>query len=735
MQRFINLGWHTVPLSGTLERQPDGTKTIPGFEKNWREYYTNNFNKKVSTLGGAITGKVSNIIAIDCDNTAAYTLISSLDPDYKEVFISVGKGQEICGTFIYEYTPELEDSFSIHNNILSLDVYSNNGFIYLPTIANKTKQYTGELKFKQMPPAVKCLLQQLHWQFKARKQADETPHHSSASYTCLAPLVSQFVQTRRYMPGLFRIITPKDFREEDQYVRNGHLHPEAVPDGRGSEYLVKVSAILGADSSIDEELYVSAMTQINNMFEEPMDYKRLSTTIMDPMLTGSANIQGQPIWQYDENWEQYRLIVQTKRQTTLELAFDDNLGIYYAVDLAGERAMKFSKDTDLSSFLNSAALNAPKKTDLVRGLPLVNVISDPGKHFGFVDSDDIVRTLNLFKPTPYLRVIQDPTLWADKYTKPQAIINYINTLVPDDEMRDFLLKFLRHKLRTFDYSPVVLYFMGVHGSGKDTLVQILETIMGSVSRPTTKEFLEIYNSWLTNTYFVQLDEYGNQLQRQSDKEEAQGRIKAYSGKPLFRLRTMRTDGIDVRHSATFIMTQNKNPLTLEDGDRRIAYFDTPNVLADAAWVQEFGGMTAVYNRIMSEVMDFCYYLVTEVDAIHPDSFMRPPMTERKHELIANSMPLPMRIAYACKHRKRHILMEIAEEAMDVALQDEIARGYATIYQLQEAYNVITEYKGSPKAIHNAIKQMSIPMVRTTKDGAATYRIEIPAVDADPEGEF
>ena len=50
-------------------------------------------------------------------------------------------------------------------------------------------------------------------------------------------------------------------------------------------------------------------------------------------------------------------------------------------------------------------------------------------------------------------------------------------------------------------------------------------------------------------------------------------------------------------------------------------------------------------------------------------------------------------------------------------------------------NVITEYKGSPKAIHNAIKQMSIPMVRTTKDGAATYRIEIPAVDADPEGEF
>lgn len=734
MQRFINLGWHTVPLSGTLERLADGTKTVPGFEKNWRENYTVNKNTKATALGGTITGKCSNIIAIDCDNTAAYSLISSLDPGYSEIFVSVGKGNEICGTYIYEYEPELTDTFSVHNSILSLDVYTDNGFIYLPTEANKTKQYLGELKFKRMPETVKNLLLQLHWQYKQRKQS-ESISTGMQSYSCLAPIVAQFLQTRKYMPGLFKIITPKDFREEEQYLRNGHLHPEEVPSGRGSEYLMKVSAILGADLSINEEMYVNAMSQINGLFTEPMDTKRLNSTILDPMISGGATIEGEQIWKFDENWDMHRLIVQTKRQTTVELAFDDNRGIYYIIDASQEKVAKFSRDTDLMSFLQSVAVNAPKKADLVRSIPLVDVCNDPSIPFGFAETTGVVRTLNLFKPTQYLRVLHEPSLWVDKYSYPYATVKYMETLVPDEEMRTYLLRFLRHKLLTFDYSPVILYFMGVHGSGKDTLVQIIEQIIGTVSRPTTKEFLEIYNSWLADTYFVQLDEYGNQLQRMQDKEEAQGRIKAYSGKPLFRLRTMRTDGVEVKHSATFIMTQNKNPLTLEDGDRRIAYFDTPNVLADAHWVQELGGMVNTYNKIMSEVMDFCYYLVTEVDPIHLDSFNRPPMTERKHELIANSMPLAGKIAYACKHKNKQILLEVAEEAMDQELKKEIESGYVTIYQLQEAYNVITEFKGSPKAVQMACKQAQLTMYRTTKEGVTTYKIDIPVIEADIEGEF
>ena len=46
IQPYIDLGWHTVPLQGKLERLPDGKKTIPVFEPKWRDRYQEEFNKK-----------------------------------------------------------------------------------------------------------------------------------------------------------------------------------------------------------------------------------------------------------------------------------------------------------------------------------------------------------------------------------------------------------------------------------------------------------------------------------------------------------------------------------------------------------------------------------------------------------------------------------------------------------------------------------------------------------------
>jgi hypothetical protein len=90
VKRFINLGWHTVPLQGELIRKDDGTKTLPTFEKNWRKKYQEVRNEKSTKIGGAMTGAVSGILAIDCDNTVTHTLFKSLDPEYTFEFRSVG---------------------------------------------------------------------------------------------------------------------------------------------------------------------------------------------------------------------------------------------------------------------------------------------------------------------------------------------------------------------------------------------------------------------------------------------------------------------------------------------------------------------------------------------------------------------------------------------------------------------------------------------------------------------
>lgn len=222
---FIDAGWHTVPLKGKLERLPDGTKTIPEFEKGWLDKYQESFNTKEAKLGGALTGKVSNIVAVDCDNTVTWQLFSSLcDIENGLVFKSKGKADKICGTLLFSYADDLPTTFHVNDGVLALDFYSDKGFIYLPTEANATKEPVTHTNVLPMPNAMRVLLQQLKTGQEAKKNspvADTSRVVSSAM--CLAPLVKQFVDQKKFLPGLFRIITPKDFRTEPEYIKTGSL--------------------------------------------------------------------------------------------------------------------------------------------------------------------------------------------------------------------------------------------------------------------------------------------------------------------------------------------------------------------------------------------------------------------------------------------------------------------------------------------------------------------------------
>lgn len=720
---YIDLGWHTVPLTGQLQRLEDGSKTIPTFEKDWRKKYQEEFNKKEAKLGGAITGKCSGIIAIDCDNPVTWNLFRSLDPDYEFVFLSKGKYDEETGTLIYAYTDDLSDSFGINDGELALDFYSNAGFVYLPTRSNRTKlPLDAPLPdIQPMPAATLVLLRQLST--RVAPTVEKAVSSNIMTANCLAPLVEQLCKEKKYMPGLFRIITPRDFRELPQYVENGYLHPEDIPAGRGSEYLSKVSAILGADLSIDEELYVDAMCYINKLFTEPMPESRLDKTILDPMTEGKASINGQPIWQYDEDWKKYRLILQSKRQVNYELCFDDRRNTYYVVDALNEQIRAFSRDSELMAYLEAAVISVPKKIDVKRSLPIAQVVTQPNSSFGFNESEDpTVRNLNTFVQTPELAVFNNPDAYATKYKEPKTILKYLETLVPEHDMRNYLLSFVHTKLATFKYSPVYLFFLGVHGSGKDLFVGILEQIMGRVAKPTTREFLEMFNGWIVDNYFAQLDEYGNQLTTVRDREEALGKIKSYTGKQSVQIRQMRTDGFQYQHNLTFIMTANKNPLGIEDGDRRCCLLNTPNVLAAQDWVIDGGGVSAVCDKIRSEIMDFCYYLATEIKPLTADQYVMPPQSETKHKLIADSMHAAGKLAYCLKHNMRDYLVDLAEEYGEDEFVTAVKCNNLTTIELFDLYGNMTEGRGDERSLLKVIRNAGIQVQPTTNDGKKSYRV-------------
>lgn len=731
IEPFIELNWHTVPLKGKLERLANGKKTTPFFEDNWLAKYTKDRNTQVTDIGGAITGKVSDIIAIDCDNTITFEIIKKLDPTNRFIFMSKEKRDGlgnllVAGTFVYKYVEELCDSYKLHDNTMSFDFLSNNRFMYLPTEANRTKEAfdLDDAHLAEPPPQIIALLKSLK-PVQITKDDKALEHKTWRSH--LAPQADRFTKTKKVTAEFFRVITPYDFRNLDSYIEKGFLHPDDVPDGRGSEYMSKISAILGADESIDDDLYINTMMTINECFSTPLPKVRLSSTIIEPMVEERASIDGVPIWKYNENWQDDTLSIVTKRNNLIDAFFDPDRLQYYIADSVSESVKRFSRDAEFFSYIETVAVEPPNKKETKQRLPLVNVVSSPAYYFGFFTDKGNEQAFNTFSPTPALRIFKDPKLHASKYSRPDTILNYLESLIPDNYMRNYLLKFLRRKLDKFEYSPTIIYLLGVSGAGKDTLVAVIQQLIGSdaVARPTVREFLEMYNGWILDKYFIQLDEYGNQLSRFDEKESALGKIKAYTGKQEVQIRAMRTDGFNYTHSATFIMTANQNPLFLDNDDRRVALFNCPNKLANELWVQEAGGISEVIERIDREILDFAYYLATEIDSLSKDDYMQPPETADKKLLIASKFSAGQKIAFLLG-AKMFVEVEKLGREFDVPkIFDGAPEGRMYEEELFDLYYEMTDGKGTKRGLTSAMKEFD--KVPTTRDGQKSYYYNIPSL--------
>lgn len=733
---FINAGWYTVPLKGELKRLESGKKSLPIFETEWRKKYSEQFNKERVKLGGVITGALSGIIAIDCDNQLTYDLFKTFDPDYKFHFISKGK-EHGGGTIIYSYTSEI-GNFKLNTPEIQLDFYADDGFVYLPLEENYTKEswigITELPQLKEAPSAILALLKT----FKS-KVPDNTPRKdNSVKHTIsnrLAPMIDKFLQAKKYDPMLFKVLTPYSFRDLPSYVTKGHLHPNDVPKGRGSEYLSKVSAILGSDISINIEMYTNTMLLINSFWDDPMERGKLMSTIINPMIEERSMINGNVIWQYDPYWEKMGFIATATNGDYFESFYDDVKGLYYLINYTVPYVRTFSDKRPIITTLKTLLGRGVTETQYDTTKQLIRTTLNPSLEFGHIEGHD---TFNLFRQTPELAVINNPEPYKNQYNRPTHIINFFESLIPDDFMRRFVLSFIKTKLTTFNYSPIILYFIGKPGSGKDTFVTILRRILGQeyVAKPDTKVFMEQYNGWMIDKYFIQLDEYGNKLTRSSEKQEVLGKLKAYTGSPELQIRAMRSDGYNYHHCTTFIMTANRNPLPIETDDRRVAFIKTPNKLQEQHWVQEAGGITHVQEMIKNEIMDFCYYLATEVETLKMDSYVIAPETEDKEKLILDSLPAAEQLVYFIVNERFEELAELAEEYGVADFKLNWEKNKLEEEKLSQLYDMMTEGNGSYRVVVKMLKGSGLNRSHTTRNGMNQFYYFVPnlhkAKNVNPE---
>lgn len=717
---FIDAGWFTVPLKGELKRLPSGKKTVPVFESEWRKKYLTTFNTKQTKIAMALTGNKSDIIAIDCDNDTTYQLFKTLDADYKFHFISKDK-PEGGGTIIYKYTDKI-GTFKLANDDIKLDFFADEGAVYLPLEENYTKEswegVTELPELKEVPATILAVLQTFKSKIPENKVTKTNEVKRSISNR-LAPLLNVFVSEKQYDPALFKIITPYSFRDLPSYVSKGHLHPNDVPQGRGSEYLSKISAILGSDISVNIELYTKTMMLINSFWKAPMEKQHLLATVINPMVEERATIDGQVIWQYDPHWEKMGFIATSINGDYLESFYDDVKGCYYLINYTVPYVRVFHEKRSVINTIKTLLGRALTEVQYDSTKQIIRTTLNPSLEFGHIEATDCY---NLFRQSQELSIINNPAPYASQYARPTTILNYFESLIPDDRMRMYVLSFIKTKFTTFKYSPVVLYLIGKPGSGKDTLVNIIRKIIGDdyVSKPDTKVFIEQYNGWMLDKFFIQLDEYGNKLTRHSDKQEVLGKIKAYTGSEEMQIRAMRSDGFNYKHRITFIMTANSNPLPVEPDDRRFAFVKTPNKLEIQDWVKDQGGISAVQDKIKTEIQDFCYFLGTEIHALKLDDYVIAPMTADKERLMIDNMPAAEQISYYLQNSQYGVLLDLANEYGVKDFDKNWEKNRLEDSKLDELYSAMTEGAGSHRTLIRILKSIGLNRSHSTRHGQNVF---------------
>ena len=146
---------------------------------------------------------------------------------------------------------------------------------------------------------------------------------------------------------------------------------------------------------------------------------------------------------------------------------------------------------------------------------------------------------------------------------------------------------------------------------------------------------------------------------------------------------------------------------LEDGDRRICFLPTPNVLAKQQWVLDMGGVSTVHDKIISEIKDFCYYLATEVDALTPGEYMVPPESKSKMALIADSMYAAKRIAFAMQHCMIDYLKELCIDYDQDETLNALKSCRLTEQTLEPLYLNMTDMQGELRSLNKAIRAAGV----------------------------
>lgn len=647
---FIKSGWNVIPYDRIYYAE-DGRK-IATPQIQWKRYKTQP-NTQTSPAGALICGSQ---IVIDCDSDSSTQTILNLigadithlqDPDLRRklpinFIVKTKKGYH----FYFKgdkHIPDLKGD--------KLDVQAtDNRLIYLPTKASEGKDVIhcvvdadGRIELTNIPKSIKDYVLSL------RGGDAEAAENKKVRYTAGTPLA----KIERGSDLYYRRLTPRSYRDNIAYTeiiqKQGYLHPNNVNDGDGNDYMIKVASILASDSTIDINAFWDNINFINEQWDRPLTAEALYQKVY--RYTDGTYIP----FNYDPEWERVKYAFIDREGKEIIILFDRERKQFIIADMDKNKVTHI-KTSEIATYFAHCFGETMRQSELAMVIPLVTIANQPDLPFGFVNNkvfnicrrSRYVERLNDTAPIPYDEVQRINTQKNKVYAFLQHLFQ---------EQLGYFLAFLKRKLTTFEYSPIIFWLYDHKGgAGKGVLENLLRRIVDSdnLGKMGYDEFRTKFTGAVEGKVFVFLNEFPEELK---DRRFVTDKLKDLSGGDEVSIERKGQDSYIARNYTTFILTSNRICVELKEADRRFAV-----VYCQQTLVERFG--PSFYEELMNEqeIMDFILYLKLNVAPLEDLAYRNAPLSEFKKEATESVEGNTERVARLLIENK---IEELYDEFKDV----------------------------------------------------------------------
>ena len=625
------------------------------------------------------------LITIDIDDhdkaEKIMPIVNALPEHQKPLLITKGVGK--AGYHImYHNTPHnsmlLDYIYKIHKGGLgdSLDVLtSSDKVLFIGNKGNYTKELVylnpeaNTLTEHSIPEVLQLVVMAL---FKdtpvpvdyspAKEMGAYLPEHTSTqsdlgfmfkhfspddSTTSLK--LNSFIARRAKADIKLNFIAP----EEEEYPYQPKYYTSTPND-----LLFRLSGSLKNDIGIDKQQHKLIIETINSLLPHSKNHEQLHSEIL--------NQDTKEPYIYEEAWETmtaalendnkeivnvYRLAKHTANMTP-HMIHNVNTGEIRLFRTPGELVEELQGETNL-----------PKKTlrKIQEKSRTVDLMERPDKEFGLIEPEknSLSRRykFNIYRRTDAQKMFYEPeeTMLRLRrtYSRPDTIIAAIESQIGMEKTHALFLPFIKRKLLTHEPTPLIFALMGVPHSFKTGLVEGLLKPLFSSRRylKTNGEILtEKYNDYLINLDILFVDEFHHLVGTQHLKSVIQT-LNKFGAEYHEGIRSMYSSvqkGVDVFQEVTPFITMNKVvvPATESVGERRLVVAWGKQPVRDALKMSD----EDIKQAIRKELLDFAYYLSTEVGVISAKDYSHngawKMIDSDYYDFMQAGISLPKRLAMA-----------------------------------------------------------------------------------------